>query len=86
MHMAGPREAIQHMIMRKNYGCTHFIIGRDMAGCKSSLSGTDFYGPFDAQDFAKTHAPELGMKTVPSPNIVFTEEKGYVSADVSGTT
>lgn len=49
MHMAGPREAIQHMILRKNYGCTHFIIGRDMAGSKSSRTGEDFYGAYDAQ-------------------------------------
>jgi sulfate adenylyltransferase len=81
MHMAGPREALQHMIIRKNYGCTHFIIGRDMAGCKSSLSGDDFYGPYDAQDFARDHAGELGMETVPSLNLVYTEEEGYVTAD-----
>jgi sulfate adenylyltransferase len=83
MHMAGPREAIQHMIIRKNYGCTHFIIGRDMAGCKSSLTGEDFYGAYDAQDFAKTHAEELGMSIVPSLNVVYTEEMGYVTADVA---
>ncbi|EIE21437.1 ATP sulfurylase [Coccomyxa subellipsoidea C-169] len=83
MHMAGPREAIQHMIIRKNYGCTHFIIGRDMAGCKSTLSGEDFYGPYDAQDTAKANAKELGMDTVPSLNITYTEEKGYVTADVA---
>jgi len=81
MHMAGPREALQHMIIRRNYGCTHFIIGRDMAGCKSSLSGEDFYGPYDAQDFAKKCCEELGMQTVPSLNLVFTEEEGYVTAD-----
>ena len=81
MHMAGPREALQHMIIRKNYGCTHFIIGRDMAGCKSSLSGNDFYGPYQAQDFARENAPELGMETVPSLNLVYTEEEGYVTAE-----
>jgi len=81
MHMAGPREALQHMIIRKNYGCTHFIIGRDMAGCKSSLSGDDFYGPYQAQDFARDNAQELGMETVPSLNLVYTEEEGYVTAE-----
>jgi sulfate adenylyltransferase len=81
MHMAGPREALQHMIIRKNYGCTHFIIGRDMAGCKSSLSGDDFYSPYEAQDFARDHASELGMETVPSLNLVYTEEEGYVTAE-----
>jgi len=83
MHMAGPREAIQHMIIRKNYGCTHFIIGRDMAGSKSSLDGEDFYGAYDAQDLAKANAAELGMQTVPSLNVVYTEEEGYVTADVA---
>ena len=53
MKMAGPREVIQHMIIRKNFGATHFIIGRDMAGCKSSLTGEDFYGAYDAQDLAR---------------------------------
>ena len=81
MHMAGPREAIQHMIIRKNYGCTHFIIGRDMAGCKSSITGDDFYEPYDAQDTAKANAAELGMQTVPSLNLVYTEEEDYVTAD-----
>ena len=61
MHMAGPREAIQHMIIRKNFGCTHFIIGRDMAGSKSSITGEDYYGAYDAQDTAKANAEKLGV-------------------------
>ncbi len=85
MHMAGPREALQHMLIRRNYGCTHFIIGRDMAGCKSSLSGEDFYGPYDAQNFARECAPELSMETVPSLNLVYTEEEGYVTAEHAET-
>ncbi len=81
MHMAGPREALQHMIIRRNYGCTHFIIGRDMAGCKSSSTGEDFYGPYDAQRFANECAKELMMQTVPSKNLVYTKEKGYITAE-----
>ena len=81
MHMAGPREALQHMIIRRNYGCTHFIIGRDMAGCKSSSTGEDFYGPYDAQSFANKCADELMMQTVPSKNLVYTKEKGYITAE-----
>jgi len=81
MHMAGPREALQHMIIRRNYGCTHFIIGRDMAGCKSSSTGEDFYGPYDAQNFANKCADELMMQTVASKNLVYTKEKGYITAE-----
>merc|ERR1740127_121264 len=81
MHMAGPREAIHHMMIRKNFGCTHFIIGRDMAGSKSSLDGEDFYGAYEAQEFAQAKSTELGVKCVPSLNLVYTEEKGYVTAD-----
>ena len=81
MHMAGPREALQHMVIRRNYGCTHFIIGRDMAGCKSISTGEDFYGPYDAQNFAKECAEELMMQTVPSKNLVYTKEKGYITAE-----
>jgi len=81
MHMAGPREAIQHMMIRKNYGCTHFIIGRDMAGSKSSVTGDDFYGAYEAQDLAASKSEELGVKTVPSLNLVYTDEEGYMTAD-----
>jgi len=84
MHMAGPREAIQHMIIRKNFGCTHFIIGRDMAGSKSSVDGEDFYGAFDAQDFAKANAEELGVQPVPSLNLVCSGDDTsfeYITAD-----
>ncbi len=81
MHMAGPREAIQHMMIRKNFGCTHFIIGRDMAGSKSSITGDDYYGPYEAQDIAKANAERLGVTPVPSLNLVYTDEEDYVTAD-----
>ena len=69
MHMAGPREAIQHMIIRKNYGCTHFIIGRDMAGSKSSIDGEDFYGAYDAQDLAKARVSSIHRSPPTTPEL-----------------
>jgi len=76
MKMAGPREAIQHMIIRKNFGATHFIIGRDMAGTKSTKTGDDFYGPFDAQKMGEKHSEELAMKVATYPNMVYVGEQG----------
>merc|ERR1739845_77340 len=60
-------EAIQHMIIRKNFGATHFIIGRDMAGTWGTLTSDDFYGAFEAQEMGKKHSAELEMTVVDYP-------------------
>ena len=65
MRMAGPREALWHAIIRKNFGVTHFIVGRDHAGPGKNSQGEDFYGPYDAQDLVKKHTDELGIEMVP---------------------
>ena len=79
MHMTGPGEAIQNMIIRKNFGCTHFIVGRGMAGSKSSITGDAYYGAYDAQDIASKLSEQLGVTPVSSLNLVFTKEEGYVT-------
>ena len=50
MRMAGPREAVWHAIIRRNYGANHLIVGRDHAGPGPDSKGEPFYGPYDAQD------------------------------------
>ncbi|CAK9025401.1 unnamed protein product [Durusdinium trenchii] len=77
MKMAGPREAIQHMIIRKNFGATHFIIGRDMAGTKSTLTSEDFYGAYEAQEMGKKHSQELNVKVVDYPNMVYAPRQDW---------
>jgi sulfate adenylyltransferase len=75
MRMGGPREALWHSIIRKNYGCTHFIVGRDHAGPRDK-SGKPFYGPYDAQELVAKHADEVGIGLVPFEEVVYNESKG----------
>jgi sulfate adenylyltransferase len=65
MRMGGPREALWHAIIRKNYGCTHFIVGRDHAGPGVDGQGEPFYGPYDAQVLIQEHKDDLGVQMVP---------------------
>jgi sulfate adenylyltransferase len=96
MRMGGPREAVWHAIIRRNYGCTHLIVGRDHAGPGADRSGRPFYGPYDAQELLGRHAAEVGVEPVPFPNMVYVEEraefapadevpKGARVLDLSGT-
>lgn len=79
MRMAGPREALWHAIIRKNYGCTHLIIGRDHAGPGKDKNDRPFYGEYEAQDLVRRHEQELGIKVVPQEELVYVEElKKYV--------
>src|SRR5213076_3635946 len=71
MRMGGPREAIWHALIRKNHGCTHFIVGRDHAGPGNDTNGKQFYGPYDAQDLLQRHEEELGISAVRFREMVY---------------
>lgn len=75
MRMAGPREAVWHMIIRKNLGCSHFIVGRDHAGPGKNRKGIDFYPPYAAQELALRHTDELGITILPFEEVVYLEKR-----------
>jgi sulfate adenylyltransferase len=96
MRMGGPREAIWHAIIRKNYGATHFIVGRDHAGPGKNSKGVEFYGPYDAQTAVEKYKEELGIEVVPFQMMTYlpdTDEyrpkdevpAGIRTLDISGT-
>ena len=75
MRMAGPREAIWHGLIRANYGCTHFIVGRDHAGPGKNSKGENFYGPYDAQDLFRKYQDEIGVEMVDFKHMVYVQER-----------
>ena len=82
MRMAGPREAIWHAIIRRNHGASHFIVGRDHAGPGKDSDGKPFYGPYDAQELAKKHSPEVGVGIIPFQEMVYLpDEDRYEESD-----
>jgi sulfate adenylyltransferase len=96
MRMAGPREALWHAIIRKNYGVSHFIIGRDHAGPGNDRNGKPFYAPFAAQDLLLAHKDEIGIEVVAFPAMVYAANRDeYIAStdaqpgddirDISGT-
>jgi sulfate adenylyltransferase len=81
MRMGGPREAIWHALIRKNYGVTHFIVGRDHAGPGKDSDGKPFYGPYEAQETFKKHQADIGVAMVPFSMMVYLEEKDQYVPD-----
>jgi sulfate adenylyltransferase len=82
MRMAGPREAVWHALIRKNFGCTHFIVGRDHAGPGNDSTGQPFYGPYDAQQMMKDYADDLDITMVPFQLMVYVEDRAeYLPID-----
>jgi len=75
MRMGGPREAVWHAIIRKNHGCSHFIVGRDHAGPGNDENGKPFYGPYEAQELLREHQQELGVTMVPFQMMVYLQDE-----------
>jgi sulfate adenylyltransferase len=76
MRMAGPRAAVWHAIIRRNYGCTHFIVGRDHAGPRRRDTGEPFYPPYAAQAAAQEHEAEMGIRILPFEELVYAPDLG----------
>ena len=96
MRLAGPREALWHAIIRRNYGANHLIVGRDHASPGVDSAGNPFYGPYDAQEIVNRFSDETGVKSVTFHEMVYVPDddryeevtalpKGARTASISGT-
>lgn len=87
MRMAGPREALWHAIIRRNYGANHLIIGRDHASPGVASDGKPFYDPYGAQELVEQFSEEIGVRMIPFQELVYLpDEKKYEQvSDVAST-
>ena len=76
MRMCGPREAVWHAVIRRNFGASHFIVGRDHASPGNRTDGRPFYGPYDAQELVGRHAAEIGVRALPFRELLYLPEEG----------
>ncbi|HEX5709398.1 MAG TPA: bifunctional sulfate adenylyltransferase/adenylylsulfate kinase [Pyrinomonadaceae bacterium] len=76
MRMAGPREALWHALIRRNYGANHLVVGRDHASPGVDSDGKPFYGPYDAQELVERHSAESGVQAVPFQELVYLADEG----------
>jgi sulfate adenylyltransferase len=74
MRLAGPREALWHSIIRKNLGCSHFIVGRAHADPGNDSHGKPFYGPYEAQDICAKYQDEIGIKMLFFEELVYSPD------------
>lgn len=74
MRLAGPREALWHALIRRNYGANHLIVGRDHASPGLDSKGKPFYPPYAAQRLLEEHTEELGVQPVPFEELVYLPE------------
>ena len=88
MRMAGPREALWHAIIRRNYGANHLIVGRDHASPGVDSTGKPFYGPYDAQELVEQFSNEIGVKMIPFREFVYlpTEDRYEEVSNITATT
>jgi sulfate adenylyltransferase len=75
MRMGGPREALWHALIRRNFGANYFIVGRDHAGPGNDSTGKPFYGPYEAQELVKSYSEELGVSMLPFSELVYLPEE-----------
>jgi sulfate adenylyltransferase len=76
MRLAGPREALWHALIRRNYGANCLIVGRDHASPGLDSTGKPFYGPYDAQELVERFRDELGVGVIPFQELVYLPEEG----------